>query len=100
MITLVLFPLVSILKDRFQSRALAEQVQKLRRAESEKQLSDGRFKALKLGVSFGLAMTAFLSFASLIELGKILPAIVIGLVGGSLSGLLFGGLMHVFRGKI
>ncbi|MEL6692820.1 MAG: hypothetical protein AAFQ12_07255 [Pseudomonadota bacterium] len=100
LITLVLFPLVTVLKDRFQSRALAEQLQKLRRVETDKQLGDASFKALRLGVSFGAAMAVFLSFASLVELGKILPAIVIGLVGGSLSGLLFGGLMHVFRGKI
>lgn len=97
---IILFPLVFFLKAKFQDRALSQQVLILRGSEPQRASAKGAQKVIKRGVLFGAAMAVVLFFASLAELGSMSPSIIIGLVGGGASGLLFGGLMYFFAHKI
>ena len=100
LLLLAFFPIVKTLNVRFQNRVLSKQVLALRSAQLGQNPARNSWKGIKLGVLFGGAMAVLLSLASLAELGNIIPAMIIGLVGGSLSGLLFSGLMYLFRHKI
>lgn len=53
-----------------------------------------RVPGFKSGLPFGAGMSLILFFASMVELGDMTQSVFIGLGGGVLSGLLFGGMMH------
>ncbi len=100
LLLLAVFPIAVFLRSRFQNRALSQQVLILRGSTLEQASPDGAMKSLKLSALFGLGMAFVLFLASLVQLVEFPPSVIIGLIGGGLSGLTFGGIMHVFARKI